>query len=474
MKRALMLCAVLVLVTGCAVGPDYRRPELGTPDSYRAPVAAGQTGSIANIEWFELFNDPYLERLIRSALEQNTDLGIALARLEASNARLRVARSAFGPELRGTLSPGFTPGEGNDAVYSSGIGMSWELDVLGKIRRASEAERAALLATEDGTRAVMSSLVVQVAQTWYSLLALDQEARVIERTLDSQQRSLELVRAQLQSGVSTQAEEQQATAQLAATRAQLPRVRQRTLATENALSILLGQAPQSFMGRPAIEPLAQIDDRALRLGLPVELLERRPDIRGAEQQLHAATARVGVAIANRFPVPTIGLTGIVGRLSTDFSDIGGGGDSVSLGGWGPYVDIPIVDWGRAKGNEQAARAGVEQALLGYRATVLNALREVSDAVNAFVNAGAVIDSNAVYANAAGRSLQLQRQRFGSGVVGYLEVLDAERQLLNAELGLARARLDRVIAYLDLYRALGGGWSDADLSAARLLRAPDRG
>ncbi|UJJ32516.1 efflux transporter outer membrane subunit [Halopseudomonas maritima] len=465
MKKWAPLASALLLA-GCAVGPDYERPELGAvQQDFRVPIELQQARSLAAVEWFEMFNDPYLNQLVQVALANNLELAGALERVEQARARTAVSRSAFGPQIRGSVQNTPAPGgDGNDASFTSGVGFNWELDLLGKLRRADEATRAELLATEDGARAVMSSLVVSVAQAWFSLQELDEEERILVRTLGSQEESLELVRSQLNSGVASRAEEQQAIAQLASTRARLPQVQQQVVFAENTLSLLLGQAPQAFADRPQRRPVTLLDDKEVALGLPVELLERRPDVRAAEQRLHAATARVGVAVANRFPVPTIGLSGLFGRYSTDLNDLYSG-SATNFSGWGPYIDIPIIDWGRAKGNEDAARAAMAEALTNYRRTVLIALREVSDSVYAFTYSAEVIDAQLTYAEAAAESLSLQKSRFASGVSGYVNVLDAERELLSAEIGLSQAELSRVNAYLEIYRSLGGGWSDEALQRA---------
>lgn len=471
MKLRYPLILLATALGGCTVGPDYQRPEMDMIENrYHLPVAEKSADSLASVEWFEVFSDPYLEKLIRTALAQNPDLGVALARIDEAQARTVVSRSAFGPDIRGAINTAPTPGgAGNDATFNSGVGFSWELDIFGKIRRANEATQAQLLATEDGARAVMSTLVVGVARTWFTLLELDEEVRILERTVASQERSLALVRSQMSSGVSSKAEEQQAIAQLASTRAELPAARRSVAYAESTLAILLGQGPRRFNDRPQGGTSQKIDTTDLALGLPVELLERRPDIRRAEQQLHAATASVGVAVANRFPFPTIGLSGFFGSYAVDFGDIGDSGNSVNFSGWGPYMDLPIVDWGRAKGNEQAARAVTKQAVHNYRKTVLGALKEVSDSVYAFKYSAEVIEANQIFSTAAKNGLELQRSRFTNGLVGYLDVLDSERQLLSAELSLARAQLGRAVAYLDIYRSLGGGWSDADLTVLARTR-----
>lgn len=468
MKSLKFIPLMVLMLSACTVGPDYQRPDLGKSIDYRTSVSAEQGGSLARLEWFDLFNDPYLKDLIQMAIVNNLDLKVALSRVEQAQARVAISRSAFGPEIRGSLSTTPAPGgDGNDATFNSGAMFAWELDIFGKIRRANESAQASLLATEEGSRAVMSALVVSVAEAWYTLLELDEEQRIIERTIASQESSLNVVRSLIESGVASSAEEQQAIAQLAATQAQLPKVRKNIIVTENALSMLLGQAPQSFAERPVMRDiLANVEVEDISLGLPAEILDQRPDIRRAEQNLHAATAKIGVAVANRFPFPTIGVSGLFGRFAYDLGDIGSSSHSVNFSGWGPYVDLPIIDWGRADGNLKVAKASTQEALFHYKAIVLQALREVSDSMYTFETSEDIINSNRVYSVAAQKSLQLQKDRFSSGVVGYLDVLDSERQLLNAELGLARSELVKMVAFLDLYRALGGGWSDENLKIAK--------
>ncbi|MBY6031625.1 efflux transporter outer membrane subunit [Marinobacter daepoensis] len=473
MKKLLMVAVAIAGLGGCAVGPDYQRPDMDVlAPGYEVGEPATDAESLANVEWFDLFDDPYLEQLIRTALAQNTDLSIALTRVEEARARMGVEKSGYGPEIRGSLNTNVAPGGGgDDATYNAGVGFTWELDVLGKIRRANEAAQASLLATEEGSRAVMSTLVVSVAQTWFALLELDEELRIVERTLVTREQSLALVQSQVEAGVASRAEERQVAAEVAATRTRLPEIRKAIAHAENTLSILLGQSPRHFDDRPEGLPVRNLGNRALALGVPAELLDRRPDVRSAEQQLHAATAKVGVAVANRFPFPTIGLSGFAGRYATDFGDLGSSGNSLNFSGWGPYIDLPIIDWGRAKGNEEAARAATRSALYAYRGAVLQALKEVSDGVYAYDYSAAAIEANQDYLTAVQSSLEVQRSLFSSGVADYLSVLDSERQLLSAELNLARAQLSQLVAYLDIYRALGGGWSDTDLVSVAEAQAP---
>ncbi len=455
---------VAITLAGCTVGPDYKRPDLDVGESYRAPVTLDRAKSIADIAWFDLFQDPQLEELIRIALENNLELEQAVARIEQAQARLRIARSSFAPDIRGQINNSPEPGgHGNDASFSGGLVIGWELDVFGKLRRLNEAARASLLASEDGARAVMSSLVTTVSSTWFRLLELDEEIRIIERAIQTQSESLELVRTLKENGVASDAEEQQAIAQLASTRARLPLAKQQVAAVEHSLSVLLGRAPAAIYRRQKFEEVERPLVSPLMTGLPAELLERRPDVRRAENLLHAATAQQGVAIANRFPFPTIGLTGLFGRYTSgDFDDLFDSDDSINVNAWGPTLDLQIIDFGRARGNVEVAEAQTRQALAAYRGAVLQALREVANSLYAYDSSAMVIEQSQIYTNAARKNLRLQRLRFKSGVVSYLTVLDAERQVLIAEVNLAKAQLSRTLSYIDIYRALGGGWSDEEL------------
>lgn len=461
--RASMAVAAMVVLGGCTLGPDYVRPDLEVPGDYRGTLTVDSARSLADLDWADLFDDAEMAVVVRSAVERNLDLKIALWRIEAARAQLTSTRSLLFPGVSGSLatSPSAASSD-NDSAYALGLLFSWEIDVFGKLRRASEASRAELLASEDGARAVMSSVVATTAGIWLSLRELDQEVAITRSNILDQERSLELVRQLMSGGVANGADEQQAITQLASTRSRLPQLQQRVIATENALSLLLGAYPSSIQ---------RVDEAILpkvpafpALGLPSELLDRRPDVRASEQALHAATARIGVAIANRFPVPTIGLGGFLGRLGIDLGDVfDNSGSTADVWSWGPNVDLPLIDWGRGSAGVSGARAQAEAAVLSYRSTVLNAMREVSDSLAAAELGGEVVEQAAVSAKAAAESLRLQNMRYKAGVVGYLDVLDAQRQQFSAQLELARARVQHLQAYVDLYRALGGGWSDATLA-----------
>ncbi len=456
--------ALAAALSGCAiVGRDYARPDLSLPDTHAVALDPKAAQSAANLPWFELYRDPELRPLIEEALANNLDLQQAYARIEESRARLLVARSRFFPTLDGALQTAPQPrGNNNDGVFTLGLVLNWEIDLFGKLRRQNEAARAQLLASEAGRAAVVTTLVQQVATTWLTIRELQAEEAILERNIALQQKSLELVQLLHRQGVVSDSEEQQARAQVAGTRALLPQIRQARLVNANLLAVLLGRYPSELELRP-FDPQAQargIGAYALPVGVPSDLLARRPDVIIAEQSLAAATASEGVAIANRFPFPTIGFGALFGRSSTELGSLFDGGASAAINSWGPQVGLPILNVGRDLGNVRAARAQTTQALIGYRRAVQAALFDVNAASYAYRAADEQLAPLAEQYEAAARTLYLQELRFKGGVVNYLSVLDAQRLVLSSELSLARARLARDLAFVDLYQALGGGWDPA--------------
>jgi multidrug efflux system outer membrane protein len=456
MSRVAAVIGGALLVTGCAIGPDYRRPELPAQDQYRSVLEPQAAASFADLEWAEVFDDPGLRSVLEIAVANNLDLQLAAARVEEFRGRARVARSYLGPEIRGTGATSPSPASSEDSSYSLGFSLSWELDLFGRLRRSNEAARAQLLASEDAARGVMNALVADIATTWFRLRELDTEVAIIERTIKSQVDTLELVRSLKRNGVASGTEEQQALSQLAGTRAQLPLALQRRVQTENLLRFLMGYAPEP-VPRPA-EPHAFTVPAEIPVGLPAQLLERRPDLRRLENELHAATANIGFAEASRFPYLSIGLTSFFGLVSPELARLLDGDDpAAELFSIGPFLDAPIYQSGRGTGNVEVARAQMKQAELAYRRGVLQAYREVADVLVVTDQVRDFIAQSAIRVEAAREVLRLQQMRYRAGVVSFLEVLDAERQLFLAEIEFARARLSQYEAYVELYRALGGGW-----------------
>mgnify|MGYP006273996665 FL=1 len=458
--RSIGLAIAALLLGACAVGPDYQRPDLDLPSTHRVELAQGEGRALADIAWFDLFEDAELRQLIDAALARTLNLREALGRILEASDRARLAGAGPYPTIAASVNSTPSPGAGSsDTSYSAGLAFGWELDLFGKLRSASAAARAELLATEEGSRAVMVSLVAGVASTYYRIRELDRRIAIVERTIESQADSLVLVRDLKDSGVVSAAEENQARSLLASSRARLPGLQRDRIIAENALALLLGLSPQ---------PLVSAPDRHLaptlppfQLGLPSDLLSGRPDIRAAERRLQAATERVGIAIANRFPFPTIGFSTFVGRIATPIGDLVDGGTDVLS--WGPVASVPILDFGRSRAAVGIADAQLIQATERYKSAVMGALRELADAAAGFEAAGTIIEFTGQRAEAAAEVLRLQRQRFRQGVVAYLEVLDAERQLLAAELELSQAEFGRVQRFIELYRTLGGGADEQRLA-----------
>lgn len=445
------------LTSACALGPHYRRPEITPPATYRG-VTEPQARSLADTEWFELFAEPGLNAANREALENNLDLRFAVARVEEFRARAGLARSELGPTLGGAFETTSTPQSGIDNSYFGGLVFNWEIDFFGRLRRGSEAARADLLATEWGAKATMASLVSDVAQTWFTLRSLDEQAAIARRTIATQEQSLELVRTLMRGGLASGAEEAQAVNQLATTRAQLPAIERQQVQAENLLSVLLGRPPRA-VPREAPPPGPPVPPE-IPAGLPSTLLERRPDVAAAEASLHAATARVAVARASRIPVPRIGLTGTLGMVSTALRDLFTGDDTgAAVSSFGPFASLPLVDSGRGGKGVEIARAQLAQAELAWRNAVLLSLREVADALVTVDRVREEISQNEIRVTAASEYLRLTDLRYRGGVTSYLEVLDAQRQLFSAEIDLAQSRRALLLGFVELYRSLGGGWSN---------------
>ena len=466
--RAGLLAATALVLGGCAIGPDYVRPtDLPETAEYRGVLRPQDAQSFADLEWTAVFGDPELRTVIETAIENNLDLKLAVARVEEFRGRARVSRSYLGPEIHGVGSTSPNSFSDEDSSYSLGLSLNWEIDLFGRLRRSNEAARAQLLASEDAARGVMNALVASVATTWFQLRELDEEVAIIERTILAQEESLALVRSLKRNGVASGTEEQQAVSQLAATRSQLPLALQRRVQTENLLRFLMGYAPAPVSRNAAAAPFPVPDD--IPVGLPAQLLARRPDLRQLENDLHAATANLGVAQASRFPYLSIGLTSFFGIVSPELSHLLDGDDpAADLFSVGPFVDVPVFQSGRGTGNVEVARAQLRQAELAYRRGVLQAYRETADALVVTDKVRGFIAENETRTAAARKVLALQAKRYQAGVVSYIEVLDAERQLFAAEVDLARAKLNQLEAYIELYRALGGGWSEP---AIREILAP---
>lgn len=450
----LIACAVLA---GCAVGPDYRRPAVELPDRFRgaSAEASAESASLALQNWSQVFTDPALQALIGEALKAGPDALLALARLREVEALLGVSRAPLFPQASLSLNTTATARQPNDrftATYLGGAGISWEVDLWGRYRRASEAAQADLLASDEARHGVEASLVAGVARYYYQLAALHDTLTVTERSAENQAEVLRLVKRLSASGISSAAEERQQESALAATEANLPALRRQIAETENALALLLGRVP----GALRLDAPPQLSLPGLiPAGLPSSLLEQRPDIRQAEAALVAANARVGEAKAMFFP--SLSLTALFGGVSTRLSDVLRG-QAPAVASVGPNLLQPLFAGGRIYFNKAAAEARVEQAAILYRRTILNALGEVADGLRAYDTSHELMAIQARRVTASREAMRLADLRFRAGTTNFLEVLDTRRQLLAAETQEVQALLDRRLALVNIYLALGGGWS----------------
>ena len=455
--------ALLLALGGCAAGPDYERPELEVPEKYIQPVQQGE--SFANSPWWELFEDPQLQELIRIALEENQDLGIAAARVEEFRAVLGVTRAdqfptvditATGAQAEGSdnVFPGNVPGFGNDKVenYRLSADVFFELDLFGRLRRSTEAARAQLLATEEAQRSITISLVASVASSYMLLRDLDAQLEIARRTESTRTDSLGIIQARFDKGTVPKLDVNQAEIELAVASAAVAAAERAVTQTENALAVLLGRNPGAIPRGLALEQ--QTVPPGIPSGLPSELLQRRPDVLASEAELAAQTARIGVAQAARWP--SLSLTGALGFESDDLSTLTDSGSDFWSAGLG--IVQPLFNAGRNRSRVEAEEARTEQALLAYEQTVQRAFREVEDALVGVRTYRAEHEARRRQVAAARSAATLSRARYDGGVTSYLEVLDTERSLFNAELTESQTLRLYINAIIELYKALGGGWS----------------
>lgn len=457
---------ILVLLTlaalgGCTVGPNYHRPTVQTPTSFRAlaPDTHAQTleSSYADLPWWEAFHDPKLQELVRTALRQNYDLQLATERINAARAELTVTRSRLLPQVGGAAD--FNGGK--DASTQSKFNFlaltadaAFQLDLFGKLRRATEASRAELLATEDAKQTVVLTLVSDIATDYYTLLQLDLQLEIARKTVKTQTDSIKLTNLRLDHGVATKLDVMQAQQVLDTANAQIPDLERLIAQEENAISILIGDYPEAVQrGLPLT---AQTLPPDVPPGLPSALIERRPDIREAEQILVATNAEIGVAKAEFFP--QIALTGSGGGAfgrSSAFSSL----MATHLGVWsyGAQVSQPIFTGGALRGNLRLAESENKQALIGYRQTIQRAFGDVSDALIGYQKHHEVRLRQQETVSDLEETVRLSKVRYQGGTTTYLEVLDGQRSLYSAELTLAEARGDEYRSLVQLYKALGGGW-----------------
>jgi multidrug efflux system outer membrane protein len=457
-----------LVVSGCAVGPDYRRPGLEVPGTYRGEgpgvtVESG-TNSLADLGWWEVFRDEQLSAYVAEALTNNWDAKIAAARVLQAEASARITRSQYFPSVgaggdlvttrtsrNGPVSIPDTvdPVRGYGDVFAS---MSaYEIDLWGKIRRANEGARARLLASVEAQNAVRQTLVAQVATTYLDLLEADLELEIARRTYGVRTNSLELTRAREEGGVASMQDVHQARILVSTAEASIADTLRRVEQTENALSGLLGRNPGPVARGAAL--VTQEARAEVPAGLPSTLLERRPDVRVAEQGLVAVNADIGQAKAAFYPQVT--LTGFYGFQSVALSDLFTGASQTWQ--FGPALTVPLFTGGRLRGNLKLAQGRYEEGVALYRQTVQNAFREVADGLVAYRRTREYRERQEERTRAHREAAELANVRYEGGVTSYLEVLYNEQELFSAELGLAQARRNELASVVQLYRALGGGW-----------------
>jgi outer membrane protein, multidrug efflux system len=468
MRKSLVAFGLLaILLTGCTMGPNYHRPAIQTPDAFRSPspVPSSDSASLADLKWWEVFKDEQLQELERTALVQNYDLRDAVARVDAARANLGITRSNQYPnfEAAGNVStvrlsrdgetplpPAFLPSQ-NVTFGTATLGLlSFELDIWGRLRRATEAARANLLGAEENRKAVVTTLVSDVASSYFSLRELDYQLEISQRTLATRRGSLELINRRRVGGVATLLDVRQGEQLVYTATETIPTLQQQIEQTENQINLLLGKNPGEVKrGRSLTEQ--QFPD--VPAGLPSALLERRPDIRAAEQNLIAANAQIGVAKAAYFP--QISLTGFLGGQGRQLSSLFAGPSSI----WNftPQVTQPIFTAGRLKSNVKLTEALQQSALIQYEKTIQTAFSEVSNSLIAHQRVRESRVQQELLVAALQDRMQLAYVRYRGGVDTLLNALDADRDLFQAELTLSQIRLSELLSVVQLYKALGGGW-----------------
>lgn len=453
--KAILLSLFLGLLgTGCMVGPRLEKPDVATEEQFRFDSIAGD--SMINLAWWELFGDPYLDTMIYLALEHNQDILIAMSRVEQAYAVLGVSKAdlfpRFGYDISGTYGKPDPAGAGTDAGYLVNItpNVYWELDFWGKVRRSNQAARAEIAASEEALRMVQIGIISAVADGYFQLLDYDQRLAIARRTWETRKESLWIIEQRFQRGVVPEIDLNQAQQQEAIAATAIPTYERAVARIENYLNILLGQNPRKLERGLLDEQLVPPE---IPVGMPSELLQRRPDLVQAEQLFYAETARIGMTQAMRFP--SFSISGALGVASNDLSSLLSS-DAVlySVGG---SILGPIFNWGKNRRRVEIQKETARQALYRYEQAVLNAFQEVDNALIDVDTYGREVESRDRQKAAAINAARLSRARYDGGQTAYLEVLDTERSQFSAELESTAARGQLLSSYLYLYKALGGGW-----------------
>ncbi|HEY6086054.1 MAG TPA: efflux transporter outer membrane subunit [Nitrospira sp.] len=458
--REIVIFIAALLMMSCAMGPDYSRPEISASDSYRMAEAQKDLPSLANVPWWELYHDEELQKLIRIALEENKDLKRAVATVDEFAARVLVAKTDFAPQMNATVNaPAFGntkniafPGFPNVFNYYVQGNLAWELDIWGRIRRSNEAALGDLLAREENRRALIVQIVGGVAQAYFDLRQIDMQLEIAKRTLQAWEESVRIGQARLRQGVINRLDVDQFEAERQNAEARIAELTRQMVQKENELSVLLGRNPSQIVRGQSLTE--QMMPPVVPAGLPSELLQRRPDVIQAEQGLAASTARIGMTKAERFP--KLSITGVLGVASPQLTQLVA--HETFFGVAGPSLAGPLFNAQVLGFQQKAAEAQARQALAQYEQTVLVAFREVEDALVGVSTARDQAAAQERQVNALRSALHLANVRYKGGLANYLDVLIAQRSLFDAELSLAATRRLHLVSVVQLYKALGGGWS----------------
>lgn len=478
--RKLTALAATLLLSACAVGDDYSRPGLSLPDHWpwqktAEDVAAEQKAAAEKQipqDWWKSFNDPALTALVDEGLKNNSDLLIAASRVSQARAQLGINESYLYPAIdlqgsanrvsnsRESRTSGFALNSKPYNAFALGAVLNYEIDLWGRVRRANEFARASLLAVEANRDAIRLALASDIAAGYFNLLTLDAQIKVTEETIRSRQEAYDYENAQYRAGVVNELTYRQAESELAAARAALPMLVQAKTEQMSALSVLLGRSPEEIITNK-IDRATNINDLpippTLPLDLPSTLLERRPDIYAAEQGLVAANADVGIAKAAFFP--TVSISALLGLASSEADNLLQG--SARQWNAGASAVMPLLDFGRTKYNVEATKARAEEALHTYHQAIRMAFKDVMDSLSAEKTSAERVEALTVQTGSLSEALRVSRLRYDAGYSTYLDVLDSQRNLYQAQLDLISSQRDQLIASVNLYKALGGGW---DISA----------
>lgn len=453
-KLVILLFASWVLLnTSCKVGKEYTQPELNMPNKIEARSIDSLT--IDDLHWWELYTDTVLQALIDTALKNNNDLLIATARLKQYMAAKQVANADFFPQAELGIhgeKEGDNYGGNNRQVadeFSVVASMTWEIDLWGNIRWGKEAALADYLASAEARRSIQMSIVAEVAEVYFTLIALDEELRIINNTADSRREGVRIANLRFQGGLTSETSAQQARVELANTLTLIPKIETQINAAQNQLALLMGEFDNTIVRGKRISE-QEIPDE-LPAGLPSELLIRRPDIQEAEQKLISANAMLGVAVTNRFP--RLFLTGSYGRENSDLTNL------LKSPYWFLAGDIlgPLFTAGKLKNEQKIAESLYEQEIYRYQQSVLQAFHEANNAIVGFRKTKDIFHATEIFENATSEYNRLAQIQYMNGAISYLDLLDAQRNLFNAELELNNAKRDELISMVQLYKSLGGGW-----------------